>query len=129
MPRGIVGVVNTLTLYNIMESRKIFFRDLGLIEYAEAWELQEALLQKGLQEKARWQNTAESEREAAPQTTDHLFFCEHPHVYTLGKSGDMGNLLADDSKMAEINASFYKTNRGGGYYLPWPRPGGRLSCA
>jgi lipoyl(octanoyl) transferase len=96
-----------------MAKRTIFFRDLGTIEYAEAWKLQEDLLQKGVQEKARWQSAAEGEREEAPQTTDHLFFCEHPHVYTLGKSGDMGNLLADDARMAEINATFYKTNRGG----------------
>ncbi|RYE23187.1 MAG: lipoyl(octanoyl) transferase LipB [Sphingobacteriales bacterium] len=96
-----------------MAKRTILFRDLGTIEYAAAWKLQEDLLQKGVQEKARWQSAPADAREDAPQTTDHLFFCEHPHVYTLGKSGDMGNLLADDAKMAEINASFYKTNRGG----------------
>ncbi len=96
-----------------MDKKTIFFRDLGEIEYAAAWQLQEALLQEGVQEKARWQSTPENQREEAPKTTDHLFFCEHPHVYTLGKSGDMGNLLADNNKMAEINASFYKTNRGG----------------
>lgn len=96
-----------------MEQRNILFRDLGMIEYATAWQLQEELLKKGVDEKARWNSAPVDNREDAPKTTDHLFFCEHPHVYTLGKSGDMGNLLADDNKMAEINATFYKTNRGG----------------
>jgi lipoyl(octanoyl) transferase len=46
-------------------------------------------------------------------TTDHLFFVEHPHVYTLGKSGDMANLLLDDEALAKVDARFYAINRGG----------------
>jgi len=46
-------------------------------------------------------------------TKHHLLFCEHPHVYTLGKSGHMENLLVNDSRLKELNVSFFKTNRGG----------------
>lgn len=91
----------------------VHFSDLGLIEYGEAWQMQEAMLQRGVQAKAEWYANAETERTAAPATTDHLLFCEHPHVYTLGKSGSMENLLVNDSRLKELNVSFYKTNRGG----------------
>jgi lipoyl(octanoyl) transferase len=46
-------------------------------------------------------------------TRDTLLFVEHPHVYTMGKSGDLGNLLADDERLKAINAEFFRTNRGG----------------
>jgi lipoyl(octanoyl) transferase len=91
--------------------QKIFFRDLGSIEYGAAWQLQEILLKENLEIKA--------ERQARPQknenkhTKNHLLFCEHTHVYTLGKSGFMENLLVTDSRLKELNVSFYKTNRGG----------------
>src|ERR1044071_8081643 len=93
--------------------QRIYFRDLGVIEYGEAWDMQEALLQKGVQAKSVWYQTPETERKEHPDTTDHLFFCEHPHVYTLGKSGHMENLLINDTRLKELNVSFYKTNRGG----------------
>jgi lipoyl(octanoyl) transferase len=91
----------------------IYFRDLGLIEYGEAWDMQEALLQKGVQVKSAWYQTPDTERKEKPETTNYLFFCEHPHVYTLGKSGHMENLLINDNRLKELNVSFYKTNRGG----------------
>ncbi|MCD6062669.1 MAG: lipoate-protein ligase [Flavipsychrobacter sp.] len=93
--------------------QRIYFRDLGVIEYGEAWDMQEALLQKGVQAKSAWYQAPETERREQPDTIDHLFFCEHPHVYTLGKSGHMENLLINDGRLKELNVSFYKTNRGG----------------
>ncbi len=91
--------------------QKIFFRDLGNIEYGAAWQLQEELMKQNLEIKA--------ERHTGPaigehkETKNHLLFCEHPHVYTLGKSGAMENLLVNDTRLKELNVSFYKTNRGG----------------
>jgi lipoyl(octanoyl) transferase len=91
----------------------IYFSDLGTIEYGEAWDIQEKLLQKGVQAKSEWYNTPETSRAGKADTSNHLFFCEHPHVYTLGKSGHMENLLISDTRLKELNVSFYKTNRGG----------------
>ena len=91
----------------------IYFRDLGLIEYGEAWQLQESLMEKGLKLKAEWYNKPEGARPDSIGTTNHLLFCVHPHVYTLGKSGHMDNLLVNDQRLKELNVSFYKTNRGG----------------
>lgn len=89
----------------------IHFRDLGVIEYGQAWDMQEVLLQENLAVKAqRFNNNAAGFTGA---TTHHLFFCEHPNVYTLGKSGHMENLLVNDSRLKELDVSFYKTNRGG----------------
>lgn len=91
----------------------IFFTDWGLIEYGEAWERQEAILQQNLQIKAAFNNIPEEERVGQPATAHQLFFCTHPAVYTIGKSGAMANLLVNDSRLKELGASFYKTNRGG----------------
>ena len=91
----------------------IYFRELGLIEYGEAWELQEQLMKAGLDAKSAWYNSAEISRSEDKGTTNHLLFCTHPHVYTLGKSGHMEHLLLNDSRLKELEISFYKTNRGG----------------
>ncbi|MBS1688465.1 MAG: lipoyl(octanoyl) transferase LipB [Bacteroidetes bacterium] len=93
--------------------QKIYFQDLGDIEYGAAWQKQEALLQENLQAKSQWYSKPETERPASIDTTNFLFFCEHPNVYTLGKSGHMENLLVNDSRLKELDVSFYKTNRGG----------------
>lgn len=84
--------------------------DLGNIEYGAAWDLQESYMKKGLEIKsAKFHN-----EEAGNQQIEHyLFLCQHPHVYTLGKSGFMENLLINDERMKDMNVSFYKTNRGG----------------
>jgi lipoyl(octanoyl) transferase len=83
-------------------------RNLGLIAYQEAWELQEALLKTAVDLKIenRKQNTA-------VLAAHHLLFCEHPHVYTLGKSGAAENLLLDQAHLDQIQAQFFKINRGG----------------
>lgn len=94
-----------------MES--ILFEDLGRIAYDAAWDYQEKLMKANLDSKAAWYSNSEAAREGLPATTHHLLFCEHPHVYTLGKSGHMENLLVNNAKLQELNVQFYKTNRGG----------------
>jgi lipoyl(octanoyl) transferase len=91
----------------------IQFQDLGVIEYGAAWDLQESILQEGLKAKALRHNLPEQEWPEEARTRSYLFFCEHPHVYTLGKSGHIENLLVEESRLRELNATFYKTNRGG----------------
>jgi len=82
--------------------REIIFRDLGKMEYAEAWEYQEKLFQAIID--AKQNNTA---------SPNYLLFCEHPHVYTLGKSGSDTNLLLNQKSLEEKGATFFRTNRGG----------------
>lgn len=91
--------------------KEIIFRDLGKIEYGEAWELQEQYMNAGLSIKA--ERFQQPEKSAGQPILNHLFLCEHPHVYTLGKSGVLENLLINDERMKDLNVSFYKTNRGG----------------
>ncbi len=79
------------------------YRDLGLMEYGKAWDYQENLLQETLQ--ARKNTTA--------TTAGTLLLCEHPHVYTLGKSGQLNNLLIQDEFLQKIHATYYRSNRGG----------------
>ena len=77
-------------------------------DYKETWEYQEKLFQEILDQKIK------NRREGTTQETwNHLLFVEHPHVYTLGKSGDIGNLLVNETQLKQKNASFYKINRGG----------------
>lgn len=93
--------------------QQIYFQDLGDIEYGAAWQRQEELMKQNLQLKAEWYSVPETTRSATLDTKNYLFFCEHPHVYTLGKSGHIENLLVNDSRLKELDVSFYKTNRGG----------------
>lgn len=89
----------------------IYFQDLGGIEYGAAWDFQETLMKAGLEVKAK--RFKKEEEDSAEDTNHYFLFCEHPHVYTLGKSGDKENLLVNDARMKELDATFYKTNRGG----------------
>ncbi len=86
------------------------FQDLGSIAYKEAWDYQESLLKVNADLKlaARRAGTAET-----VDTQHHLLFCEHQPVYTLGKSGDLSNLLLDQKGLEANGISFYPTNRGG----------------
>ena len=93
-----------------MSRRSVRFADLGLWSYQRAWDFQEALFTEVVEQKSANRKLPESERIA---TRDTLLFVEHPHVYTMGKSGDLGNLLADDERLKAINAEFFRTNRGG----------------
>jgi len=103
----------TCSLMTAIEQQTIRVEDWGNIEYGLAWERQEAILAEGLRIKQAWNATREADRSPAPQTDHHLFLCTHPHVYTLGKSGHIENLLVNDSRLQELGVSFYKTNRGG----------------
>ena len=110
----------------------VFFRDLGQIEYRNAWDLQEKLLQENVQVKSEIRNrlTALESQVAAgngqlvdshdpapmadlPSTNHYLLFVEHPPVYTLGKSGAIENVLISEEERAAKGISFYNTNRGG----------------
>lgn len=78
--------------------------DLGLKDYKECWDIQEALLKEVSDDK---RNTGK------PSANNHFLLVEHPHVYTLGKSGDEKNLLGHGDFLKKIEATFYKINRGG----------------
>ena len=84
------------------------FKDIGLIEYKEAWDFQEKYFNGILEIKSK--NRKENTNLA---TENYLIFCEHPHVYTLGNSGNKENLLVNEDYLKSRGASFYKTNRGG----------------
>lgn len=94
----------------ITQNKKVEFRELGLKEYAEAFDYQQNLMDEIIAQKIRNRDNEEAEPEITP---NYLLFVEHPHVYTLGKSGDEHNMLANSEKLKEINATFVKTNRGG----------------
>jgi lipoyl(octanoyl) transferase len=86
----------------------VHYEDLGLIDYKEAWDYQEKLFAATIDKKIRIRNG-----EFELTTENYLLYCEHPHVYTLGKSGSKDNLLLDDHGLEEKGASFYRINRGG----------------
>lgn len=90
--------------------RNVIFSDLGLIDYKQAWDLQEKLFARIVAQKI-----ANRDKPAEEQITpeNFLLFCTHPHVYTLGKSGHEENLLVKEDQLENINATFYKINRGG----------------
>ena len=85
-----------------------YFKDIGLIEYKEAWLFQEKFFNEILEVKSKNRNEG-----TEITTKNHLIFCEHPHVYTLGNSGNKENLLVNEEYLKSRGASFYKTNRGG----------------
>jgi lipoyl(octanoyl) transferase len=88
------------------------FTDLANMEYGDAWDLQEKIMQNGLEKKAARHSAPASDLAKTP-IEQHLFIVEHPHVYTLGKSGALENLLINNQRMQELGVTFYKTNRGG----------------
>ena len=89
---------------------KVLFHNTGLIDYKLCWDLQETHFKSITDQKIA--NRDLPLEEQIP-TQSHLIFCEHPHVFTLGKSGDEEHLLANDSQLKELNATYYKINRGG----------------
>jgi lipoyl(octanoyl) transferase len=89
-------------------SKKVAFKDLGLIDYKKCWDYQEELFAEILSVKSS--NRKENK---TVSTKNHLIFCEHPHVYTLGKSGDEKNLLVNEDYLKSRGATFHKINRGG----------------
>lgn len=89
------------------------YKNLGLIDYKEAWDLQEKLFGQVIEQKLELRNKPNPELKPIQSTEHYLLMCEHPHVYTLGKSGHENNLLINDSFLKSINATYYKINRGG----------------
>jgi lipoyl(octanoyl) transferase len=90
----------------------IQFRDLGVMGYQEAWDLQEQLLRDNIALKAAARAAGDTDP-ASVATINHLLFVEHPHVYTLGKSGDISNVLISEEDRNAQGISFFHTNRGG----------------
>lgn len=90
--------------------RHIHFQDLGLIDYATAWDLQTRLFKETIDRKIANRSLPEGEQLA---TEDHLLFCEHPHVYTLGKSGKQSHLLLNEQGLREKGVQFFPIDRGG----------------
>ena len=108
----------------------MIFRDLGIIDYKSAWDYQEKLLQENVKIKsAMRREMVELTNELSvaemptakptqglvdkPATTNYFLLCEHPPVYTLGKSGKMENVLISDEELQQNDIAFYHTNRGG----------------
>ncbi|MDY3338705.1 lipoyl(octanoyl) transferase LipB [Riemerella anatipestifer] len=91
-------------------NKQLKFRDLGLIDYPDAFEYQENLMKEIIELKLKNRDRVDGVQELTP---NYFLFVEHPHVYTLGKSGNENNMLANADKLKEINATFIKTNRGG----------------
>ncbi len=89
-------------------NKKVQVQDLGFRDYKETWDFQESLFRDILDRKIR--NRREGSSDPTP---NHFLFVEHPHVYTLGKSGDKSNLLVSEAVLRERGATFYHINRGG----------------
>ena len=91
-----------------MKNTQVTYQYLGLKDYKETWDYQEQLFQSIVDQKIKNRN----ENTQIP-TPNYLLSVEHPHVYTLGKSGDVNNFLLNESSLQKINATYYKINRGG----------------
>ena len=89
-------------------NKTVKFKDLGTKDFKDTWDYQETIFKSILDTKIK------NRREAAGlETANYFLFVEHPHVYTLGKSGDVSNLLLSETQLTEKGATFYKINRGG----------------
>lgn len=95
---------------NIHQNKETQFQHLGLIDYQQAWDYQEKLFAEILDIKVANRKLPENEQLPTP---NYLLFCQHPHVYTLGKSGHPEHLLLDEAGLKEAEATYYKINRGG----------------
>ena len=82
--------------------KTVFFKNLGLIDFKDAWDIQESIL-----------DSIVADKKQQKTTKNYLLFCQHPHVYTLGKSGNKENLLLNKKELSINDAQFYKINRGG----------------
>lgn len=87
---------------------EVIFEDLGIIDYKEAWDYQENLFRSAVDLKIQIRKG-----ETTETTKNHLLFCQHPHVYTLGKSGSKEHLLLNSEGLKEHEATFHEINRGG----------------
>ncbi|WP_208420075.1 lipoyl(octanoyl) transferase LipB [Paraflavitalea devenefica] len=113
-----------------IDKQAVLFEDLGAMPYQAAWDYQERLLKENVRRKTEYriQNTeagsvepGEGAAHHLPLTTHHLLFVEHPPVYTLGKSGDMANVLISEEERVARNIEFFASNRGGDITFHGPR--------
>jgi len=107
---------------NQLINKKTEIIDLGLIDYKEAWDYQEKLFADTVEIKIENRRNPLDEQIITP---NYLIFCQHPHVYTLGKSGSPENLLVDEKGLGKIGANYYKINRGGDITYHGP---GQIVC-
>ncbi len=107
-----------------MIKQSVIFRDLGQMDYKSAWDYQESLLRKNVKIKSEvrsFESVVESAtgneqpeiRNPKPETQNYLLFVEHPPVFTIGKSGNMNNVLLSEERLRERGIEFFRTNRGG----------------
>ncbi|MBL0359408.1 MAG: lipoyl(octanoyl) transferase LipB [Chitinophagaceae bacterium] len=107
-----------------MDKQRVIYKDLGRVKYKDAWDYQESLLQANVKVKSFWMSreralakgnavAAVIEEGIAADTTSYFLLCEHPPVYTLGKSGHIENMLISEAEMQQKGIEFYKINRGG----------------
>ncbi len=96
-----------------MIKEQVTFRDLGQMEYQQAWDQQEQLLQENVRRKSLVFSRESGDGDQELITTHYLLFTEHPPVYTLGKSGNKENVLLADDELKKKGISFFNTNRGG----------------
>ncbi|MFN3315884.1 MAG: lipoyl(octanoyl) transferase LipB [Raineya sp.] len=91
------------------QNKKILYQNLGTIDYQESWDYQTQLFDATIAQKIKNRN----ESQEFVSTSNYLLLCEHPHVFTLGKSGSMENVLLSENELKAKNIDFYKINRGG----------------
>jgi len=102
---------------NTLINRKTQFIDLDLIDYKAAWDYQTQLFNQILAVKSENRNSPANDQKP---TDNFLIFCEHPHVFTLGKTGEEKNLLVKKEDLHSIQATYYQTNRGGDFTYHGP---------
>lgn len=95
---------------NVLINKETEFQQLGLLDYQQAWDYQEELFNEIVSLKIENRKLPDHLQRPTP---NYLIFCEHPHVYTLGKSGEESHLLLDAAGLQKAEATFYKINRGG----------------
>ena len=105
-----------------MDKQEVIFKDLGIIDYKTAWDYQEELLQQNVKVKSALRNSQLITTDGATEgsaiihdlsTVNYFLLCEHPPVYTLGKSGKMEHVLMSEAELEANNIQFFNTNRGG----------------
>jgi len=98
-----------------LNKQQVIFEYLGIINYKAAWDYQEELVKRNVDIKIEVRKMLNEQAASSPelQTKNHLLFCEHPAVYTLGKSGHIENVLLSEDQMEEKEIEFFRTNRGG----------------
>ncbi|RYY31927.1 MAG: lipoyl(octanoyl) transferase, partial [Sphingobacteriaceae bacterium] len=111
-----------------MKNKKVIFQDWGITDYKIAWNRQEKFFNETVDLKMTLRDrkaAAGDDYEDQTQTNNYLIFCEHPHVYTLGKSGKPEHLLLDEAGLKEKKAVYYPVNRGGDITYHGP---GQIVC-